>query len=199
MADFENGDIIRVAALMEYDGSDDVVNVYHIRFVEGGPSVWATMSVIIQAYMDNIMLTLDTELSTLMVAKELQVSNVSQTTVFGAIDWGDFAQGGGAGEVTAAGVCCFAFARTRKPRVQIRKYYSVFPQGSMVGGLWDQGVLDAVDDAMQYHIAEQTLSSTFHLQGVAWNRDLVTYEEGITVAVRSEPGYQRRRKRGVGS
>jgi len=199
MADFENGDIVRIGAVMTFDASEDVVNVYHVRIIEGGPTTWAVMDGVIQSYMDGIMTTLDTELSTLMTAKELQVSNVSQTTVFGAIDWGDFAQGGGAGEQTASGVCCFAFARTRKPRTQIRKYYGVFPQASLVDGKWDAGVLAAVTDSMDYHIVEHVMVGGVELLGVAWDRVHATYEPGITVAVRAEPGYQRRRKRGVGS
>lgn len=199
MADFEDGDIIRIGAVLTYDGSEDVVNVYHLRMNGGGPFSWAVIDGYLQGYMDGVMATLDTELSDLITAKELQVSNVTQLTVFGAIAWGVFAQGGAAGAPTAAGVTCFGFARTRVPRVQIRKYYGVFPQASMVDGQWDAGVTDAVGDSMDYHIAEQLLGGVCQLQGVAWNRDLLTYQFGQTVRVNSEPSYQRRRRRGVGS
>ena len=199
MADFEQGDIIRVGAVMTYDGSEDVVNVYHIRQVDAGAYTWAQVTGALQTYMDAIMATLDTELSTLMVAAELQVTNVTQNQVYGAIAWGVFAGGSGAGEQCAAAASCFGFARTRVPRVQIRKYYGIFPQSSLVDGQWDAGVTDAVGDALDYHIAEQTMGTGQVLQGVAYNRTLLTYAVGITVAVRAEPGYQRRRKRGVGS
>ncbi len=199
MADFEQGDVIRVGAVMRYDGSEDVVNVYHLKMAGSSDIAWAAMAPAIQDYMDGIMATLDTELSNLMAAGELQVTNVTQLTVYGAIAWGDFAAGGAAGAQCAAGACCFGFARTRKPRVQIRKYYSVFPQSGMVDGQWDAGVTGAVGDALDYHIVNQDLGGGVVLRGVAYNRTLLTDEDGVTVAVRSEPGYQRRRKRGVGS
>lgn len=199
MADFEQGDIIRIGAVMRYDGSEDVVNVYHVINNTAEDAAWATMAPKIQDYMDGIMATLDTELSNKMTAGTLQVSNVTKNTVFGAIAWGTFAAGGAAGEQCAAGVTCFGFARTRVPRVQIRKYYGIFPQGALVDGQWDAGVTDAVGDSLDYHIASQSLGDGFYLQGVAWNRTLLTYAFGITVEVRAEPGYQRRRKRGVGS
>lgn len=199
MADFENGDVIRVGAVLTYDGSEDIVNVYHIKLNGGGPINWAAMDGYIQGYMDNIMDTLDTELSTLITANALQVSNVTQNTVFGAIAWGTFAQGGAAGAPTASGVACFGFIRTRVPRVQIRKYFGVFPQSALVDGAWDAGVTGAVGDALDYHMVENQIGGIADLQGVAYNRTLLTSEFGVTVSVRSEPGYQRRRKRGVGS
>lgn len=199
MADFEQGDIIRVGAVMRYDGSEDVVNVYHILNNTIADVTWAAMAGWLQDWMDGIMTTLDTELSTLMTANVLQVSNVTQLTVFGAIAWGTFAQGGAAGAPTAAGVTCFGYVRTRVPRVQIRKYYGVFPQSSMVDGSWDAGVTDAVGDSLAYLKANTHMGDNVLLQGVAYNRTLLTYNLGITAAVNSEPSYQRRRRRGVGS
>lgn len=199
MADFDDGDIIRAAGAMIYDGSDEVVNVYHMRVNSGGGKSWAEVDSDIQDYFDQLVDTMDTELSDLMVADRISVSNVTQDTVFGAIPWGVFTQGGNATDATAAGVCCFTFARTRKPRVQIRKYFGVFPKESMALGEWDAGVTAACGDALDYHIAENIMNSGIRLQGVAYNRTLTTYEYAVSVATRGEPAYQRRRKRGVGS
>lgn len=199
MADFEDGDIIRIGAVLTYDGSEDIVNVYHIRQNSGGDIAWSAMDGYLQIYMDALVATIDTEWSTLITAKELQVTNVTQLAVYGAIAWGTFSQGGAAGEPTASGVACFGFIRTRKPRVQIRKYYGVFPQGAMIDGLWDAGVTGAVGDSLDYHRGAQQVGGVPIFQGVAYNRTLLTYELGVTTNVRSEPGYQRRRKRGVGS
>lgn len=199
MADFEDGDIIRLGCSMIYDSTEEVVNVYHLRLNSGGPMTLAQIDSDLQDWMDNVMETLDTELSTLMLADRISVANVTQATVFGSMPWGAFAQGGAAGEQTASGVCCFTFARTRKPRVQIRKYYGVFPAASLVDGEWDAGVTAAAGDALDYHIAEHVMPIGATMQGVAYNRELDTYEFAHTVATRGEPAYQRRRKRGVGS
>lgn len=199
MADFEVGDIIRIAGVLTYDSTETLVNTYHVELTAGGPLAWADFFPRVQDYMDDIMQLIDTELSTLVVTDVLQVANVTQDTVFGAVGWGDFAQGGAAGEPTAAGVACFGFIRTRLPRVQIRKYYGVFPQSSMVDGIWDAGVTAAVQDAMDTHMADTLAGSGVYLQGVAYNRTLGTHTTGVSAAVRDEPAYQRRRKRGVGS
>lgn len=199
MADFAVGDIIRVAATLIYDQTEELVNVYHIKINDGAQFDFAFIAGALQDYMDGIMGTLDTELSNLVHAGLLHIANVTQSTVFGAVAWGVFSQGGAAGEPTAAGVTCFTFARTRKPRVQLRKYYGVFPQAAMVDGIWDAGVTDACGDAMDYHIAEQNPVGSLDLQGVAWNRTLLTEQLGVTVSTNAEPSYQRRRRRGVGS
>ncbi len=199
MADFETGDIIRIGATMLFDESYEVTNVYHVRLNGGGPLSWEEIDADIQDYMDGIMTTLDTELSLLMDADRLSVSNVTQSTVFGAMPWGAFAQGGASGQAMPPGVCCFVFARTRTPRVQLRKYYGVFPYSAYVDGEWDAGVAAACGDSMDYHIAEQTMTLGSELQGVAYNRTLLTWAYGVSVATRGRAAYQRRRKRGVGS
>lgn len=199
MADFETGDIIRVGASMLLELVDDVVNVYHLRLNTGGPMDWADMLEDIQDFMDGVMTTLDTELTVNLTANVLSVANITQNMVFGSIAWGTFAAGGAAGSVAPSGCACLVFARTRTPRVQMRKYYGPFPNGALSSGSWDAGVTGACGDSMDYLIAEHTMTNGAQLQGVAYNRTLDTYAYGITVTTRSEPAYQRRRKRGVGS
>lgn len=199
MADFQEGDVVRLGATMIYDSTEEVANIYYLLITGGGDKTFAQADAGFQDWMDAVMETLDTELSDLMLADRISVANVTQLTVFGNIPWGVFTQGGAAGEQTPSGACCLTFARTHKPRVQIRKYYGVFPVAALVDGEWDGGVTAACGAALDYHIQEHAMTNGMEMRGVAYNREFGTHEFAHSVATRGEPAYQRRRKRGVGS
>lgn len=199
MADLNTGDVIRVAGVMEYGGTHEITNVWHM--VVGGttPLSFEDATDDIKEYMDLLFDDIDTRLSNNQLADHLEVQNVTTDDVFGAIDWGVFAQGGSATDSTALGVCVFAWGRTRRPRVQIRKYFGVFTEDDMVDGVWNAPVLGAVNGAMAVHIDLQTMTDGLTLQGCAFNRSLKTFTLATSHTSSNEPAYQRRRKRGVGS
>lgn len=199
MADINVGDVLRVAGVMNIDGQYEITNVWHM-LVEAAPNGAFLDNVAdIQQYFDLLVATTDTFFTDNQFADHLEVQNVTTLDVFGSIDWGTFAQGGAAQQHTALGVCVFAWARTRRPRVQIRKYFGVFTENDLADGVWQAGVLGACNASMAVHVASQTLTNGLELQGVAWNRAASTYQLPINHTSSAEPAYQRRRKRGVGS
>lgn len=199
MADVNDGDVLRLGAGLIYDGLYDVVNVYHVLVNHATGADWATVTSVIQNYLDDLYDFIKLRLVDAIGVGTISVANVTQGTTLGAIAWSPGWAGGDTGEPTAAGVCCFTWGRTYKPRVQIRKYFGVFGEVNMVDGSWHSNVRVACSDAMDHHIGARLPAAGWTFTGVAYNRILDTYEVAASVDTSGEPGYQRRRKRGRGS
>ncbi|MCK4627326.1 MAG: hypothetical protein KAV00_18585, partial [Phycisphaerae bacterium] len=129
----------------------------------------------------------------------LTMQNVTQDTTFGAFAWSGWGGGTNVNEQTASGVCLFTWARTLKPRVQIRKYYGVFTEEGLTDGTWVSAVRNACNSAMVDHIQSFEGSEGLVMLGVAYNRTLLTTTDALSTDTAEEPGYQRRRRRGRGS
>lgn len=199
MADVDSGDILRLGAGLSFQGIYDVVNVYHILADLDVGIDWAAATTYIQTYLDDLYDNIKVTLSDTIGTNVISVSNVTQLTTLGSIAWSPGWAGSEAGECTAPGVCCFTWARTYKPRVQIRKYFGVFGEANVVDGVWTAAVQNACIALMDEHRDAQVVSGPKTFQGVAYNRALQTYERGVSSDASAEPAYQRRRKRGRGS
>lgn len=199
MADINEGDVLRIAGVQNIDGLYEVTNVWHLICGGTTPLSFEDATGDIQEYMDLLMDDLDTQFTNNQFADHIEVQNVTTDDVFGSIDWDTYAQGGHTGDHLPLGVCVFAWGRTRKPRVQIRKYFGVFTEEQIVGGVWQAGVLGAVNSAMAVHIDNQTMTDGLTLQGVAFNRVTKVATLATSHASSAKPSYQRRRKRGRGS
>ncbi len=199
MADVENGDILRIGATWQFEGAYEVTNVWHALVQAGGGIGYAEAALDIQDYMEDIYELVEPKLSDEMLTDFLTLSNVTQVTTFGAMAWQLALQGDVTTEVTAPGVTCLAWARTLKPRVQIRKYWGVFCEVDMQDGLWSSSLRAACLSAMVVHIQPYSAGPALTLQGVAYNRTLDTHVLPLSATTSQEPSYQRRRRRGRGS
>lgn len=199
MADIDNGDVLRIGTSWIYDGAYQVANVWHALVTSGGAKDFADIIDDIQEYVDALYAEMDVFLHTLMVVDRISIANVTQNLVFGSINYGVLAQGGGSGDPVAAGCCLLAWARTLKSRVQIRKYYGVCSENQMTLGLWIATIRTAAFTDMEYHVASNVMTDGLAMTGVAWSRLLSSYTLATGVATAAEPTYQRRRRRGRGS
>ncbi len=199
MSDVDNGDILRFGAGLSLQGVYDIVNVWYVRADFAVGHTWADVTPWVQSYMEAIYDELNATLSDLIGTNVISVANVTQDTTIGVIAWSPTWAGADTSEVTAPGVCCFAWGRTYKPRVQIRKYFGVFGEGNMADGVWSAAVQAAVKAALQIHIDAYLPVGGAAFKGIAYNRALATWTEAVSVDASAEPAYQRRRKRGRGS
>lgn len=199
MAEIDNGDILRIGATWEFEGVFEITNVYHAKVTAGGGVTYAVGALDIQEYLEDISTELIPLLSDEMHTDYLSLSNVTQDTTFGAIAWKNPLQGQAADTAVPPGVCLFAWGRTIKPRVQIRKYFGVHTEVSLIDQGWSSAARADANDAMAIHVLDWALGANLELKGVAYNRTLLTDTEAISVSTAQEPAYQRRRKRGRGS
>lgn len=199
MADIEVGDILRIGATLTLNTLFEVTNVFHVRVTAGAPLGYAAASSDIQEYMDEIYDNIKTYLSDEVATSYLTLANLTQATTFGAFAWSPTWSGVASDSQTAAGVSAFSWARTLKPRVQIRKYWGVFTEAAVDAGNFTTTVRVACSNALTDHIQSFAGSAGLTVLGVAYNRTLETTTDAISTDTSGEPGYQRRRKRGRGS
>ena len=199
MAEINPGDILRLAAVMQYQTSDDIVNVYHLQNLGTVGVTFAFAAPLLGNYMDSIMAFMTTQLSNALLPVNLSLSNVTQGTVFGSFAWGVWAGGTGSGDALPGALACLAFARTSLPRVQIRKYYGPWTESGITGGQWLSTVTTPAQQAMAYHITSQFLGTNLTVQGVAYNATLARATAGVSAHSSANPVTQRRRRRGRGS
>ena len=165
MSDVNTGDVLRLGCGFLYDESDDVVNVWHVEVVTASGLDWATVSPYIQAWCDALYTDLKSTLSNDLDTDLISVSNVTQGTTLGAIGWSPAWLGSSGIAATASGVSLFTWARTYKPRVQIRKYFGVFTETDMEDGSWSVAARADAEAAMTYAIAAQTMATPATARG----------------------------------
>jgi hypothetical protein len=199
MADVEINDILRIGAVLELEETFEIANVYHVLVTGGGPIGFAAAALDVAEYMDLIYANLTARMSETVLPNNLTMQNVTKTTTFGAFAWGAWAGGTAQFGVTAPGVSVFTWARTLKPRVQLRKYYGVFTEDDVSAGKWSSALALNCKDAMTDHITSFTGTEGLQMLGVAYNRTLGTHTNALSTDSSREPAYQRRRKRGRGS
>lgn len=199
MADVDTGDILRIGAVWTVQDAWEVANVWHARVTAGGGLSFADAADDIAEYMEDLYQEIRLRLTDEMDTLNLTLQNLTQDTTYGAFSWATPLVGGSASEMTAPGVCLLAWARTYKPRVQIRKYFGVFTEEYITDGAWVATVRSDCNDAMALHTAAYAGTNGLTVLGVAYNRTLATYTDPTSLASTAEPAYQRRRKRGRGS
>lgn len=199
MAEIENGDVLRLGAGLVFEGVYDIVNVFHTLVTAGGGISYSTAVADVQEYINQIYDNVKVLLSDTIGVGTISLANVTQDTTFGAIPWSPGWAGSESGEQSPPGVCLFTWARTLRPRTQIRKYWGVFGEVRLASGVWDSTGRNACEAALSDHITAYASTGGLTLLGVAYNYLAARATEALSVASSAEPAYQRRRKRGRGS
>jgi hypothetical protein len=199
MADFDNGDIVRLAAVLRHNAADDIVNVWHVRIEAGGPMAFAAASQDFQEYVDGLYRPIVAYYSIVTLGDRIAAKNMTQSTVWAAFAWNPAFTGASGADRLPTQVAVLGWGRTQKSRVQIRKYFGPFTENNQIGGSWDGAITAAMSGVMSYHIGTQTMTNGLQLKGVAYNRTAGTYEYAVGATATSNPVIQRRRRRGRGA
>ena len=198
VADFENGDVIRLGAAWRVDGADAMVNVFHARIEDGGPAAFASAAEDFQDYIHYIYNPTLAQYPDVVASDRISVKNETQNTVWGAIAFASPLVGTGVGDLVALQVALLGYARTPISRVQIRKYWGPFLKGSMLDGLWLSAIRTVFQAAMDYHIAPHVMPNGLELLGVAYSKALARATEAYSATTSETPVVQRRRRKGTG-
>lgn len=199
MADFDNGDVVRLGAQMRLDAITEIVGVWHLRIEAGGPLAFAPAGQDFQEYIEGVYRPLVGYYCTLMLSDYISVKNMTQATVWGSIAWNPSFVGTQIAERTAQQLALLGWGRTAKSRVQIRKYFGPFTDNNIVHGTWDVGTQAACAAVMSYHIATQTMTNGLQLKGVAYNRTTGGHTYALGATASRNPVIQRRRRLGRGA
>lgn len=198
MADFNQGDVVRLGCVQEYDGSEDIVNVLHVVLQDATFLDFAAAAQDFAEYCGTLFNTFKTGLSDLMVPKHISIKNITRDTVWGNIAWSLYTGGTDTNDSTAPQVALLVWGRTSISRVQIRKYLGVCCEGNMTDGVWSAGIRSVALNFIDYHITNQTMTNGLVLRGCAYNATLPRITYAVSGTTTSNPVIQRRRRRGRG-
>lgn len=199
MADFENGDVVRLGAGWLNNTTDAIVNVWTVQINSGGPLAFAAASQDFQDYLHTLYAGILPIYPTTMLSDRITVKNETQATVWGAIAWKTPLGGAGVTDPLAQQTALLGWGRTQISRVQIRKYFGPFTEAALSLGLWTAGVRALCQTMMDYHIVANAQPNGLVLQGVAYNPLLSRATTALSATTTDVPVVQRRRRRGRGA
>lgn len=199
MADFDNGDVVRLGAQFLMNATDTIVNVWHVQIESGAPMAFPAAAQDFQDYMGFLYASMMSYYVTTFLSDRISVKNETQNTVWGSIAFGTPLAGTSVGDETAQQTALLGWGRTSLSRVQIRKYWGPFTETDMSNGLWLSGIRAAILGRMDYHIVGQTMGNGLKLIGVAYNKTLARATVALSSTTSPVPVVQRRRRQGRGS
>lgn len=199
MADCDQNDIIRAAARGRWNSLSDVINVFWYQMTSSAGLTAAEVAEDIGDILETLYDYLDTFQHVSYSYKDITYFNVTQNKPLGAWDWPSLNAGTANYDALPTGVAAFIFARTGYNRIIGRKYLGVFTENDCGNGGWGSSLMTNLGYFAAWWLVtgwEQTNGDWD--QGIysAGNATLYPIEE---VVVRQVPGYQRRRKQGVGA
>lgn len=199
MADFDNGDIVRLGASFLMRTTDVIVNVFNVIIDSGAPMAFAAAAQDFQQYIHFMYDPLMTWYSNQFTSDRISVKNETQATVWGSIAFQAPLVGTNLGDETSQQVALLGWGRTSLSRVQIRKYWGPFTESSLTAGLWLSAIRADILGRMDYHILPQVLGNGLQLTGVAYSTTLLRATVALSATTAEVPVVQRRRRRGTGA
>jgi hypothetical protein len=193
------GDIIQAVAAMEWDGVEDVLNIYQFQLQSPASVTEAGVISDLTDFLDSAYDVLKLFLTTLLTFKEIRLLNKTQDVILGTFPWPTLVAGTGATDTQAPGVCALINFTTTKPRVSPRKYLGVFTEGALgANGAFGPSVVAALAIFAGLFIGDIVQPNGTYLYGYDSPKTL-QFETPNGVSTGSVPAYQRRRKQGRGS
>lgn len=199
MADFDNGDVVRLGCVQKLDLVNDIANVLTVQITSGGGLAFAAAAQDFSEYCGDLFEGMVTLIVDEQLPSSISVANLTQDAVWGNIAWTTYDGGNSTGGPTAAQVAMLVFGRTNISRVQIRKYLGVFSTGFVVNGEWTAGARSVAQTFIDNHITPQTMTNGLVLRGCAYNAALARVTFANSGATSGIPVIQRRRRIGRGS
>lgn len=192
-------DILEIAARAEFEGVEDVLNVYQYQYT-GAPTILDSDAVDdLSNEVDDLYGFIVGNQSADYIYRDITIRNITQLAVLGVIPWPVKVAGTAPVDNLPPGVAGLINMATGIARVVLRKYFGGFvvstldTDGRFVSGVVAQFILfglrlispvDVLGRTYQYgHFSPKTLQ----------------FEVPTSVTATDIPGYQRRRKQGRGS
>lgn len=193
----EVGDILRCVINMLWDGTTEMINVYHFQVGRAGDSYADTLSAL-RGYFDDLYGTIRTEMSNKLDFLTLDVENMTQDEEVGVIPL-TVANGAQVGEHLPTGIAAVVLAHTQRFRSIAKKFLPGITENLCNGDTWIAATLTALAAfADAYLTGFDDVGASLYIP-VIYNDTHGYFAYFTDVVVNGIPGYQRRRKAGVGS
>ena len=195
------GDVIEIAAVHSFEGTDEVINVWHWKAAVASVAGLAEEDTDIGTLMDLLYSTIEGNMPSVLAATEIRWRNVTDNTPTRYINWpGPYLGGTNAGASLPPGVSPLLILRTGSLGRTGKKFMPPFCESQSTGGTLDGGALGPLGDlAAELLIQQSGVASSMELVSVVYSRTYGTSHPVISVKVSPNLAYQRRRRQGHGS
>lgn len=201
MTDWVDGDVIRVSSKLTTATGEDIVNVFHFRYV-GDPLPEGSCQIIIAFAIDGMFTNIQPEIPSDVAFTNIDMANVTQGLVYGPVPWPVLTTGGGTGDTMPEQCCALVLGSTNQPHTIGRKFLGPFIEAANADGTWYGTLLGMLSDFADDYADDIVAGVGSYLVPV-----LVSYLLGAPVRVTDILGTstsnqiytQRRRRRGVGA
>lgn len=193
------GDVLEVVAKMEFDDTEDVLNIY--QFQNAGGVINSDNDAIddILDILEDIYTPYLGAQGELYTYRAVKIRNITQGTLLGEFPWPSLTAGTNVSDALPPGVALVLNLGTVVARVVLRKYFGGFAEGSNeVDGTWGSALVAFGVATIALLTTEFAETNSTWLYGTLSPKTL-GFETPVGGIVTNIPGYQRRRKQGRGS
>ena len=195
----QTGDVIRVAAIMDFNSVDDVINTFQLRLSAGGPQPEAVVGQDVADYLEFIYGPLQGHISNQVGFRRIRSVNITQDLAVDDTTWPTLVAGTAAGEALPPGVAAVSNFTTKYPKITLRKFWGVMTEAANdPSGRLSSALIAAIGTTMAVLINPGNFSGRIYefgyLSPVAG--EFVIPLGGLVTSIW---GYNRRRKQGKGS
>jgi hypothetical protein len=196
-----NLDVIRATARMKWAGVVDVQNTFTAVLGSGTSISDEDAKDDLAAWLEDMYTITALLMPTNLTFEDIDYFNLTQDAPMGTLSWPTLVAGNGATtEIAATGVCAVITAFTNVVRVHGRKFFGPLVETVIDAGYLNSTVMTGMAGVITLWITPftGTVSGETWAPGV-WQRLTGTFKTFRDAVIRNVPGYQRRRKAGVGS
>lgn len=192
-----SGDIIRVTPQIIAPTAVTIQNVWNVRISQATGDDNAIRTACAE-YMDAIYLLVQDYISDEGDFDVINVYIYRDKQSLGDVAWPTLVNGDALGDMYATGVASLGSAASGISRRVARKYFGPLSEANILDGDIIAGGVTAVNAAMNKGFTSFTASNGLTLIGVVYDAVLGVARTAISVSASGIPGYQRRRREGVG-
>ena len=195
----QQNDIMQVSSRAEFGGIDDVVNGWQFQKTDPVPATdLGTVDDLIDI-LETLMLALQAIMTSVLIWRDLRVSNITQGTVLGVFPWDLLTSGQNNFDAVPPGCAQLWSFSTGIPRVTLRKYIGVYTEDNLDDpGVWGAGATTL--GASQAALLLNPLNGAVGTYRYGFlSPKTASFVTPTGVVVTNIPAYQRRRRQGRGS
>jgi len=194
-----NGDVLEATARAEFNGVEDVVNVYQIKYTGASPKTDDAAMLEVADFLDTTYQIASSAQSTNLIYREISFRNLTQGLIMGSKPWPTLTAGSGGGASNATGVAGLISLATGIAKVVLRKYLGGYIATVMeADGTFTSAFLAGLLAFGARLLDMATITGGNYEYGYL-SPKTGSWEVPTSVSATDVPAYQRRRKQGSGS
>jgi len=192
-------DIIRITAVMQFDGLDDMVNVFHFKLTSVSTSNDDEFMADMASVMDDLYTEVVLAFSELVVFIDVQGQNVTQNELLPSKPWPVLVNGGSMSTPLPSQVAACVYHGTLRPKTRASKFLPVFTEGQNDGNGKIGDATQVLIQAFGDFLVGAIVGSAFTALYGAYNKGFDRFTVAGNAIVPTRWRTQRRRRLGVGS